>query len=174
MLTGCAFLLLFGRIYTFYSPKTVYLCCIGLFEIGSAICGAAPSSTSFIVGRAIAGLGSSGVFSGAIVIIVGTVPLHKRPIWQGMIGGVFGVASVAGPLLGGVFTTNVTWRWCFYINLPIGGMYHRPFYCIASPVLRWVPDNSIFNIPKPGFCSSGSLTASTAPLNDFRLTVRSR
>ncbi len=80
MLTASAFLLLFGRIYTFYSPKTIFLSSIGCFELGSLVCGAAPNSTAFIIGRAIAGLGSSGVLCGAIVIIVYVVPLHKRPL----------------------------------------------------------------------------------------------
>ena len=120
LLTACGFQLLFGRIYQFYSPKWVWLVAILLFEIGSAVCGAAPNSVAFIVGRAIAGLGSAGVFSGALIIIVYTVPLHKRPAYTGTIGGIFGIASVMGPLVGGAFTEQVTWRWCFYLNLPIG------------------------------------------------------
>ncbi|KAK5046378.1 hypothetical protein LTR84_008179 [Exophiala bonariae] len=121
LLTMSAFQLLIGRIYTFYSTKWVYITSIGIFELGSLVCGAAPSSVAFIIGRSIAGIGSAGIFAGAIVVIVDLVPLEKRPAWTGAFGAVFAIASVAGPLLGGVFTTNVSWRWCFYINLPIGG-----------------------------------------------------
>ncbi|KAH8807531.1 major facilitator superfamily transporter [Xylogone sp. PMI_703] len=121
-LTICSVQLLFGRSYKFYSPKWVFLAAIILFEVGSAICGAAPNSAAFIVGRATAGLGAGGIFSGAIVIIVYTTPLQKRPMYTGFLGAVFGVASVAAPLLGGAFTDKVSWRWCFYINLPIGGL----------------------------------------------------
>ena len=122
LLTTAAFQLIFGKFYTFFSIKWVFLVGIGIFEVGSLICGVAPNSTALIVGRAIAGLGSAGVFSGAYLIIATSVPLAKRPTFNGLIGGMYGIASVVGPLLGGVFTDKVTWRWCFYINLPIGGV----------------------------------------------------
>lgn len=70
LLTQAAFQLVMGRLSTFYSPKWVFLVSILIFEIGSTICGAAPNSTAFIIGRAVAGLGSAGIFSGAIIIIV--------------------------------------------------------------------------------------------------------
>jgi Major Facilitator Superfamily len=122
MLTACGFILVYGKIYTFFPTKWVFLTGIFLFEVGSAICGAAPSSTSFIIGRAIAGFGSSGIFTGAINILLRSVPLSRRPLFQGIFGACFGVASVAGPLIGGAFTQGKAgWRWCFYVNLPLGG-----------------------------------------------------
>ncbi|KAI8627999.1 MFS general substrate transporter [Xylariaceae sp. FL1651] len=122
LLTTAALQLLFGKFYTFLSIKWVYLTAIFIFEIGSLICGVAQNSVTLIIGRAVAGLGSAGLFSGALLILAHSVPLAKRPLYTGMIGGVYGVASVAGPLLGGVFTDKVSWRWCFFINLPIGAV----------------------------------------------------
>ncbi|KAJ7485597.1 DHA14-like major facilitator [Mycena latifolia] len=122
LLPTAAFQLLFGKFYSSLSIKWVFVAAISVFELGSLICGVAPSSKALIIGRAIAGLGSAGIFSGAFIITANTVPLRSRALYTSLIGIMYGIASVAGPLMGGAFTDKVTWRWCFYINLPIGAV----------------------------------------------------
>ncbi|KAL2831869.1 major facilitator superfamily domain-containing protein [Aspergillus pseudoustus] len=122
LLTNCSVSLLYGKLYTFFPVKWVYLSALAVFEVGSVLCGATPSSVGLIIGRAIAGLGGGGLYSGAMLIIAENAPMHQRPVYTGVITAVFSVAGVAGPLLGGALTDNTTWRWCFYINLPLGGV----------------------------------------------------
>lgn len=114
MLASATSQLLYGRIYKFYHTKWVFLTTVSIFEIGSAICGAAPNSGTFIAGRAIAGLASAGIFTGCMLIMIPLIPLHKRPLFQSMFGTVFGLASITGPLIGGGFTSSIGWRYvCF-------------------------------------------------------------
>ncbi|KAE9962055.1 hypothetical protein EG328_001049 [Venturia inaequalis] len=124
-----------GKIYTFYPAKWTFFVLVVIFEIGSTLCAAAPTSTALIIGRAITGFGGAGNLVGASVIMTDLVPLRKRPKYQGFAGAVFGIASIVGPLVGGVLTTKASWRWCFWLNLCVGvpALAGILFFLPASP-----------------------------------------
>lgn len=98
-----AFQLLFGKLFTIFSIKIVYLVAIAIFELGSLIYATAPNSGAFIAGCAIAGVGAAGLYSGAVIILSRSTPLETRPKYIGMLGAAVGIASIIGPFLGGAF-----------------------------------------------------------------------
>ena len=143
LITLTAFQPISGTFYKLFHPTAVYVVSIVLFEgrpqlcylgrphlccfqccrtffadsraAGSALCAASPSSQAFIGGRAIAGVGAAGLLQGALGIITYIAPLQKRPLYMAIVISVFGISLCVGPVLGGVLTDRVSWRWCFYM-----------------------------------------------------------
>ena len=95
---------------------------IVIFLIGSALCGLSQNMTQLIVFRALQGLGGGGLIVTSIAVVGDIIPPRERGKYQGFFGAVFGVSTVIGPLLGGFFVDNLTWRWIFYVNLPLGAV----------------------------------------------------
>lgn len=120
LLTATASTPLYGKISDLYGRKVVFQAAILIFVVGSALSGAAHSMSQLIGARAVQGLGAGGLMTLALTIIADIVSPRERGRYQGYFGAVFAVSSVAGPLLGGFFTDHLTWRWVFYINLPLG------------------------------------------------------
>ncbi|CEH11760.1 Predicted transporter (major facilitator superfamily) [Ceraceosorus bombacis] len=117
LLTSTAFQPLFGRLYSSFDVKNTYQVALFIFEIGSLICAVAKDSKTFIVGRAIAGLGLAGGYSGSMIIVNIIAPLRQRPLLTSLMGASYGIGATIGPLIGGALTSHATWRWCFYLNL---------------------------------------------------------
>ncbi|MEV1142374.1 MDR family MFS transporter [Micromonospora sp. NPDC049799] len=122
---------IWGKLGDLYGRKSVFLTSVVVFLVGSALCGMAGSDllggpndgmVELIAFRAVQGLGAGGLMVGVMAIIGDLVPPRERGRYQGMIAGIMAIAMVAGPLVGGFITDNLSWRWAFYVNLPLGGV----------------------------------------------------
>ncbi|KAH7310218.1 MFS multidrug transporter [Rhexocercosporidium sp. MPI-PUGE-AT-0058] len=133
LLASCALLPSTGRIYSQFNSKYTFVSFLALFELGSLICALSNSSNMLIVGRAIAGMGGSGLSNGGLTIISACVPLQKRAAYLGFLMSFAQLGILFGPLIGGALTEHATWRWCFWINLPCGGVVAGFLLMIAIP-----------------------------------------
>lgn len=136
-LTEAGLMLCVGQLVATLPIKPVYLTSIFLFEVGSLLCGVASSMQVLIFGRAVAGCGAAGITICSIATIASFTRLEDRPVLFGLFGGLIAISSIVGPLLGGVFTDRVSWRWCFYINLPFGVLS-------AAAMFFWLPYRAPF------------------------------
>src|ERR671927_615460 len=113
---------LYGKLGDAHGRRPLFFVAIGLFLAGSALCGAAWGMPELIVFRALQGFGAGGLFPLSLAVVGSIIPPRDRGRYQGLIGGVFAAASIAGPAVGGFIVDHASWRWVFYVNLPVGGL----------------------------------------------------
>src|SRR5215218_143797 len=112
----------YGKLGDLYRRKIVLQTAIVIFLVGSALCGLAQGMFELIAFHAVQGIGGGGLIVTTMAVRGDIVPPRDRGKYQGFFGAVFGVSTVLGPLLGGFFVDNLSWRWIFYVNLPVGGL----------------------------------------------------
>src|SRR5213080_1151734 len=113
---------LYGKFGDLYGRKVTLQVAIVIFLVGSALCGIAQNMPELIAFRAVQGLGAGGLLTTSIAVVGDIIPPRERGRYQGLFGAVFGVSTVIGPVLGGFFVDNLSWRWIFYVNLPLGAV----------------------------------------------------
>ncbi|KAH7319616.1 major facilitator superfamily domain-containing protein [Stachybotrys elegans] len=131
---GSVCILPVAKAYGIFNIKWIFIGCFILFEVGSALCGAAPNMNAMIVGRVIAGVGGSGMYCGGIVYISVMTNIKERPLFVAGIAMMYNIGSVVGPVVGGAFAeSSATWRWAFYINLVLAAVLAPAFiFCLPS------------------------------------------
>ena len=135
-LGSVAVILLVGNLFGHFNMKWIFIASVALFEIGSAVCGAAPSMDALIVGRVIAGAGGAGIYLGALNYFTSMTAPEERGFYISLIGFFWGIGAVLGPVIGGGFAvSSATWRWAFYINLVIGAAT-APIYIFFLPSIH--------------------------------------
>ena len=145
-----------GKLYKYVSARWVYFASILIFLVGSIVAATAQSSIPLIVARALQGLGCSGSIGGSVLMINYVAHPSKQPMFIGLWATVYMISTIIGPLIGGAFTTHVTWRWCFWINLPVGGpvliavflFFHVPKH-VKYPKATW--KEILLQLDLPGF-----------------------
>ncbi len=135
LLASTSMIPIYGKLSDLYGRKVVVLIGICIFLVGSILSGQSHSMGQLIVFRAVQGLGSAGIFSTAFTVIADLFSPAERGRYQGLFGAVFGISSVIGPWLGGVLTDNLSWRWVFYVNIPVG-LIALIFILLQMPPLK--------------------------------------
>ncbi|KAM0510760.1 hypothetical protein ACHAPE_010558 [Trichoderma viride] len=144
-----ATILLLGSLYGAFDIKWLYLASIVLFEVGSTVCGAAPSMNAMIIGRVVAGVGGAGMYLGCLHYIAVFTSLEQRGLYNGLVGLCWGAGCILGPVIGGAFASSAaTWRWSFYINLVLAAVT-APIYVL------WFPRHN----PQPTISAKSKLAA---------------